>query len=119
MILVLPDLVGASERVVVELDQSGTVDQPVEHGQLERVDDVLGVVKHDRSRGAVLAKLISEQRVVEMVEAIGLGRRTVGMDEHRLDARIVDADDRRSGRRVVLIVADEDPVIGVFEPLHA
>ena len=72
-----------------QLDHRRAVDQPVEDAQLERVDDVLGVVQHDGLGRAPGRELIGDQRIVEMIEAVGLGRRAVGVDLHRFDARVV------------------------------
>ena len=64
-----------------------------------------------------VVSLIFDQGIVQMIEAIGLGRRTVGRHLDRLDARIPDAGDRCSGRRIVAVIADEDRVIGIIEAL--
>ena len=53
-----------------------------------------------------------------MVEAVGLGGRTIGVDRHPLDSWIVDGFDRRGGRRVVAVMADENPVIFIFETIE-
>ena len=53
-----------------------------------------------------------------MVEAIGLGRRAVGVDLDRLDPGIVDAGDRGGGCRVVAVMADENPVIVIVEAVE-
>ena len=96
----------------------GAVDQLVEQRQLERVDHVLGIVQHDRDGRAPGRDLIGQQRIVEMVQAVGLGGRAIGVDLDRLDAIVGDAGDRRRGRRVVAIMTDEEPVIAMLEPLQ-
>ena len=82
------------------------------------MDEVFGVVKNHRLDRAVAAGLPRQQGVVEVVEAIGLRRRSVGRDLNRLDARILDAGDGRGGGGVVAIEADEEAVIGVVEALQ-
>ncbi len=95
------------------------IDQAVENPQLVAVHDVLGVVEDDGLRAcAAYRSLEGDQRVVEMVEAIRLGRRAVGFDLDRIDPVIDDAGNGRRGRRVVAIMADEDPIIVIVEPLQ-
>ena len=50
-----------------------------------------------------------------MVEAVRLGRRSVDLDRHRLDAVVDDAGDGCRGRRVVAVMADEDPIIAMLD----
>ena len=83
------------------------------------MDDILGVVKHDRLGRAVVASLMGDQRVVKMVEAVGLGGRAVGSTSTALDAGVGDAGDRGGGRRIVAIMADENPVIVIIEAAPA
>ena len=80
-----------------QLDQRGALDQPVEQPELERVDEVLGVVEHDRLGARGARRFVGDQRAIEDVEAVGLGRRAVGGDRDRADARV--ARRRRSPRR--------------------
>ena len=53
-----------------------------------------------------------------MIEAIGLGRRPIDGQFHGLDARVGDAGDRRRGRGIVAVIADEDPVMVIIEPVE-
>ncbi len=86
--------------------------------QLVAVDDILGVVEHDRFGGAARLQLMDDQRIVEMVEAVGLGGRPVGGHLDGVDAGVGDAGDCRRGRRIVAIMADEDPVIVIIDALE-
>ncbi len=87
----------------------GIFDQPVEQLQLHRMDHILGVVQHHRLGRPPGLRFMSDQRGVKAVEAVGLGGRPVRGDLDREDARIVDARDRGPGRRIVAIMADEQP----------
>jgi len=111
-----PARAGIDQRQDGQLDGGGAIDQTVEHRELERVDHVFRVVEHHGRRGLVRPKLVSQQRVVKMVEAVRLRRRPVRIDEHRLDPRVGDGRDRGAGQRIVPIVADENPVIGIVDP---
>ncbi len=76
---------------------------------------VFSVVQHDGFRRLARVDLVSDERVVEMIEAIGFRRRPVCLDLHCNQSLFGDAGDRRCGRRVVSVIADEDPVIIIVE----
>ena len=80
-----PARIGIGQRQHRQLDHRCAFDQAIEDLELERVDHVLGVVEHHRLGRAAGRSLIGDQRVVQMVEAVGLGRRPVRLD---LDASI-------------------------------
>ena len=80
--------------------------------------DVLGVVQDDGLGAFAGASLEGDQRVVEMVEAIGLGRRPVRFDAHVFHPVVRHAGNGRSGRRVVPVVPDEDAIVGIVETLQ-
>ena len=65
-----------------KLDHPGALDQPVEHGKLERVDDIFRIVEHDCFGGAAVGGFGVEQSGVEMVEAVGLGRRSIDVERY-------------------------------------
>jgi hypothetical protein len=79
------------------------------------VDDVLGVMECNRRRGASGVGLVRDERIVEMVETIGLGGGAVAVDLDRLDARVGNGSDCGGGRRIVAIMADENAIIGIVE----
>ncbi len=112
-----PARIGVGKGQHGKLDHGRAVDQPVEDPELERVDDVLGVVKDDRLGRAAGRGLVGDEGVVEMIEAIGLGRRAVGFDLDDFDARVADAGDGGERGRVVAVMADEDSVIGIIHPI--
>ena len=101
-----------------QLDQRGALDQPVEQPELERVDEVLGVVEHDSLGARRARRFVGDQRTIEEVEAVGLGRRSVGGDRDRADARVGNGGDGRGGGRVVAIKTDVEAVIVMFETLE-
>ena len=101
------------------MHQRRALDHDIEQSDLERVDQIFGIVEHDRLGGPMFAAFGGLKRIIESVEAIGLGGRAVILDQHRLDPRIVDLADRGLGQRVVGIVTDEDSVIAVAPALHS
>lgn len=106
-----PARFGVGQRQYGQLDQRGALDQPVEQAKLERVDEILGIVKHDRLGARRAGGLVLAERGMEMIEAVGLGGRPVGGDEHGPHARIGDARDCRGGGGVVAIMTDVEPVV--------
>jgi hypothetical protein len=80
--------------------------------------DVLRVVEHNGLRLPRGCAFMRDERVVEMVEAIGLGRGAIGRHLDGLDTVILDARNGGCGGRIVAIVTDEDPVIGIVETLQ-
>ena len=109
---------GVDQRQHRKLDHSGTVDQPIEQHKLERMDDVLGVVEHDRLGRLVGVEFVGDQRVMQEIEAIGLGGRSIGFDSNRFDPEIGDAGDRGGGRWIVAVITDEDLVVGMLDALE-
>lgn len=101
-----------------QLDQPGIFDQPVEQLELKRMNDILGVVQHDCLGGAADGFFIGDQRSIEPVEAISFGGWAVGVDLNRDDARVADAVDCGEGRRVIAVIADEQPIFVMIEPLQ-
>ena len=106
------------QREYGKLDDRRSVDQAVEDAELVAVHDVLGVVQDDGLGALAGASLEGDQRVVEMVEAIGLGRRPVRFDAHVFHPVVRHAGNRRSGRRVVPVVPDENAIVGIVETLQ-
>ena len=98
-----------------ELDHRGAVDQPIENPQLETVNNVFGIVQYNGLRLGIVGKLIVDQRIIEVIEAVGFRRWPVLRDLHWLEARVDDAGDCGTGRGIVPVIADEDPVIVVVE----
>ena len=68
------------------------------------MDDVLGIVEDDRLRRTADLQLIGDERVVEVVEAVGLGRRSVALDRDRLDPLVDERWRCRRGRRIVAVM---------------
>src|SRR4051812_41871155 len=101
-----------------QLDYGGAVDQPVENPELEAMHDILGIVQHDGLYGSIMRGLVLDEGVVEMVEAIGLGRRPIGRHFYGLDAGIGDAGDGGRGRRIVAVESDENAIIVIIETLE-
>src|SRR3954451_4196255 len=101
-----------------KLDHGGAIDQSVKDSEFEAMNDVLGVVQYDGLRFAVVGGLVLDQRVVQMIEAVGLGRRSVGGNLDRLHVRVHYARDRCCGCRIVTVMADEYPVMVVVEPVE-
>jgi hypothetical protein len=81
-----PARVRIGERQDRKLDECGAIDQSAERAKLQRMNDVLGVVKDDGFDLALVGLLISQSRVVKMVEAIGLRRRPIHRDLDRLNS---------------------------------
>lgn len=81
--------------------------------QAERpgIDHVLGIVEHDEAEAHAAARLVDHQRLVEPVEAIGLGGRPLGAVDHQpqpfIPARRRHR--RRQRCRIVAIAADIEP----------
>jgi hypothetical protein len=86
-----PARFGIGQRQDGQLDERGALDKPVEQAKLERVDEVLGVVEHDRLGPRFARCFVLGQGTIKVVETIGLGRRTVGGDGDWAHARIGDA----------------------------
>jgi len=80
-------------------------------------DDVFGIMENHGLGSASGRRLMGNQRIVQMIEAVRLRGRAVGADLHALDTRVVDASDGRRRRRVVPIMADEDAVIVIVQTL--
>jgi len=81
--------------------------------QAERggIDHVLGIVEHDEAKARAAARLVDHQRLIEPVEAIGLGGRPLGAVDHQpqpfIPAR--GGHRRRERCRIVAIAADIEP----------
>ena len=63
------------------------------NSDLERMDEILGIVEHD-SRGGHARGIRLPGGSSQAVEAVCLGGRTVILDQHRFDSRVVDLGDR-------------------------
>jgi hypothetical protein len=61
-----PARVRVGKRKHGQLDDGGPIDEAIEYPELERVDHVLGVVKHDRFRAAPAVVLVGDERVIEV-----------------------------------------------------
>ena len=77
------------------------------------MDQILRIVEHHRFGGPGFTAFGGDQRVVQAVEAIGLGGRAMILDQHRLDPRVVNLSDRRLGQRVIGIITDEQAKVAV------
>gem|GEM_PF-3198265 len=108
-----PARIGIKQGDHGQLDHRRLLGHHVEQFDLERVDQILGIVEHHRLSGPAFAAFGGDQSVVQTVETIGLGGRTVVVDQHRLHPRIVHFADRRLGQRIIKIKADEDAKITV------
>ena len=93
-----------------QLDCRCPPDQRGEQAKLAGMDHILGVMKHDRARRAT-PPFLGDQGDIKCVEAVGFGRRTGMRHRHCDNTRIGDARNRQRGRRIIGIVADEQPVI--------
>lgn len=83
-----PARVRIDQRQHRQLDDGGAIDQPVEDSELEWMDDILGIMQHHRLGRAPGRQLLGDQRIVEMIETMGLSRGPVGLDLDRMNARV-------------------------------
>ena len=106
------------QRDYGQLDDGGALDQQVKDCKLERVNQILGVVEHDRLGRVTPSRLHPDQMGVKPVEAVRLGGRTVDVDLDRDHPLVADLRDCGGGRGVVPIMADEDRIVAVGNPIE-
>ena len=101
-----------------ELDNGIAPDQRIENAQFAGVDQILGVMQHDRGDGYAVTRFVALERAPNGVEAIGFGGRSGAAVDDQPYARITRRDrcDRVDRRAVVWVGPDIQAVILMLEP---
>src|SRR3954471_5030571 len=75
----------AGERVDRQLNEVVQVHQLVEKFQLQRMNEIFGIVHHDSSELKVLLRLEHENVGDRLIQTVGFAGRTVVRDQHHMD----------------------------------
>ena len=76
------------ERVDRQLNEVVDVDQLVEELELQRMNEVLGIVHHDSRKLNVLLGLEHEDVGDRLVQAVGLAGRAIVRNQHHMDVLV-------------------------------